>query len=293
MPVGGGHQAGNEQTRQPSLAEVVADKQVVSLIAIQGALKLQPGVPLARSENRILAVVLSPYRDRGLPLAPAEIGVYVADRTLLVEAPSQSGDGERLALAPHIIARVFKRSTRSPESFLTGLELRWQAHRRQARQGHRATGNAAAAINHFKTETVGNRISLCLVHLDQYVLLLLGGDAPPRLNLRPVVDSGSVEPGFRGEHVAFPQRLVRLQAGRSAIDQLLIAMAPAQSHDFGNTHLWPFVNFIRDYQLMGLLGQRLHRLPEVRRQISQVQVARHNVVAVLAHVSLRVGPSRG
>src|SRR5690242_4519608 len=99
--------------------------------------------------------------------------VRPGDVSALIKPGAQRAERQGLGTSEQVFARVLEGTARAPEALFAGLEFLWQSHRWQTGQGHRSSRNAAAAIHHLKTETVGHLILLCLMHFHQHVFLRL------------------------------------------------------------------------------------------------------------------------
>src|SRR3954471_16199168 len=155
MPVFRRDQLRDQQTVQDAFAEAVAHKKVLRLLVVKCALHLEAAFAFAQAENGILAVVLAGDREVRSPVGVAEIRILIAERGALVESSRQSADRDRLRSAAHILQRVLQRSPRSPKRFLAGFKVFRQSNRRYSRHSHRSAWHTAAAIDHFKTKSVG------------------------------------------------------------------------------------------------------------------------------------------
>src|SRR5258708_30214883 len=91
-----------------------------------------------------------------------------------------------LGASPKVSARVLHRASGATETFFTGFETGRQADGWKSGQGDGAAGNAAATIDHLKSNPVGNAISLGFVQLDHYFGIGLSGNRRDRINARPV-----------------------------------------------------------------------------------------------------------
>src|SRR6266850_3244206 len=144
---------------------------------------------------------------------------------------------------------VLKSSSRTPERFLTAAESWRQSGRWYARNGHRAAGNTASAVNHFKTKTVTYLVLMRLVNLNDDIFLGLGRDLPPRIDLRPVENAEPVKTVFSRQQLVLSKRLFPFDPNR-LIDQRLFCGPRSQCNDRIHRHLWPFTDEISHLQAM-------------------------------------------
>src|SRR3954447_11929111 len=75
MQILGRHEALQQQVRQPGLAVVIADGEVLLPGIVQRTLQLETGLRLPRSEDRILSVEFAVDRIARRPIRAAEVRV--------------------------------------------------------------------------------------------------------------------------------------------------------------------------------------------------------------------------
>ncbi len=108
--------------------------------------------------------------------------------------------------------RALPRGT--PEGYLVGAVVGWEIDWRQTGECNRSTGNAAAALDDFEPDAIGEFVSLGFMHLDQDVFFVCLGDLPFGINLGPIEDAGVViELAAGGKQIRCRQRLAGSQGG--------------------------------------------------------------------------------
>ena len=150
----------------------------------------------------------------------------------MIEAPGKCGDRKRFAFAAQVVACVLHRAARTVKRGLTGFEVRGQADGRKIGQCDRSAGNAAAAVDDFKTKSVGKLIAFCFVYLHENIFAGLRRDLAFGIDLRPIEDAGMVvEIAAGSQQIRFGERLIRLDGCDVVVDQALLGVDAAERQD--------------------------------------------------------------
>src|SRR5581483_8831497 len=198
------NQLRDQKVRQPCLAEVVSQEEVLRLVSIQRPLQLVTKLPLPQAENGVLKITLAHKGNRRSPIRPAEHRVRVQNGHILLKPRAQRGKRQRFRFSAQVVTRVFERSAWSPKGFR-------KRRGRNPRNSNRAARHAAAAVDDLESESISQRIGFRFVELNNDIFLVLGGHVPAGINFGPIEYSYLVELGFGGQQVIFFKRLAGSQ----------------------------------------------------------------------------------
>src|SRR5581483_1171184 len=247
------NQLRDQKVRQPCLAEVVSQEEVLRLVSIQRPLQLVTKLALPQAENGVLKITLAHKGNRRSPIRPAEHRVRVQNGHILLKPRAQRGKRQRFRFSAQVVTRVFERSAWSPKGFLAGPEVFRKRRGRNSRNSNRAARHAAAAVDDLESESISQRIGFGFVELNDDVFLMLCRHVAAGINFGPIEYSYLVELGFGGQQVIFFKRLAGSQLGCFAIYKFLLGVIPPQGDDRRRMHPRTFVNFVDNLNSVRLL----------------------------------------
>src|SRR6266851_4941855 len=272
IPVVLQHEFRNQQLRQGSLIEVVANLQARVVFPANQPLDLEREISKAGGEERIFGGAFHRETGERTPVRTEEVRLRVRGEGALIKPREEHGRTGGLPQSSHVSAVKLHRAARAGECGLAGSNpIVTQPDGGQSGHSYGARRNIPSTMRNLETDSVRDLVALCLVYFDECRLLGLIRNRLARTYAGPVEDVQVVQTAFRLQqptpaHGRFRRDLRRFfNEGESGLFLSKIK-------DVANTNHLVFGNGVSHVHTVRIVGVTTHGRPHFGIQVSTVEI---------------------